>query len=387
MKRIRSIDITRGIVMVIMALDHVREFFHKTAGTSDPTNLKEATVLLFFTRWITHICAPAFVFLAGISAFLSVERNADKRNARLFLLKRGIWLVILEFTVINFALWFDIRFSLFLLEVIGAIGFSFIILSLLTSLKSSTIGMAGIVIITIHGLAALIPVSQNLPLRLSQTIFLQPAMIKLPADRIFYSSYPVIPWLGIMMAGYGLGPVFLKPDQERRRKLLISAIISFSVFLVIRFINVYSDPSPWSVQRSPLFTLLSFVNVTKYPPSLAFTTLFLFMALMVLYLSELWQGKFACILAIYGRVPLFYFVVHLYIIHGGMLVMLLLQGFNFSDLQFGLFKIGFPSHGGGICLAGVYIVWILVTVLLYPASKRYGLIKTKEGALGILRYL
>lgn len=387
MGRIRSIDTARGAVMVIMALDHVREFFHKSAGIADPTNLKETTAILFLTRWITHICAPAFVFLAGISAFIAIERSSDKKTARLFLLKRGIWLVILEFTVISFALWFDIRFSLFLLEVIGAIGFSFIILSFITGLRPETIGLAGLAIIFLNGLAALVPVSDILPLRLLQSVLFQPSMTQLPAGKMLYTSYPVIPWLGIMMAGYGLGPLFLKPAEERRKKLLVAAALSFSAFVILRFINVYSDPSPWAVQKSPLFTLLSFVNVTKYPPSLTFSLLFLSTALIILWLSEPGHDKTGNLLSVYGKVPLFYFIVHLFLIHGAMFIMLFLQGYHFSDFTFGLFKNGRPEAGGGIGLAGVYIVWISIVIMLYPLSRWYGRLKSKPGAARILKYL
>jgi uncharacterized membrane protein len=196
--RIEAIDIIRGLVMIIMALDHTRDFFHSTSLTQNPTDLTTATPLLFFTRWITHLCAPTFVFLSGASAYLSFKRKNDLSSSRLFLLKRGLWLLLLEFTLINFGVWFDLRFQLFLFAVIGAIGLSYIILSLLMSLKPSIIGLTGILIMMLHNL---IPTSA---LNAVPTALFSPGTFPIGSSLLII-GYPVIPWTGIMLAGFGAG--------------------------------------------------------------------------------------------------------------------------------------------------------------------------------------
>jgi uncharacterized membrane protein len=197
MKRISSIDTTRGLVMVFMALDHVRDFMHTASMTQNPTNLETTTTLLFMTRWVTHLCAPTFVFLSGVSAYISFKSSENLSESRAFLLKRGLWLVILEFTVINFALWYDIHFRLLLMEVVSVIGLSFIVLSFLLKLPSRIIGIAGIVLIFSHDLLQGIPVPANPVINFLTSVFFRPALTQITPGLSFYTSYPLIPWLGI----------------------------------------------------------------------------------------------------------------------------------------------------------------------------------------------
>jgi uncharacterized membrane protein len=386
-KRINSIDITRGFVMVIMALDHVRDFMHTTSMTQSPTNLQTTTTLLFMTRWITHLCAPTFVFLSGVSAFISFRRKKNLSESRSFLRKRGILLVILEFTFVNFALWFDIHFRFMIMEVISAIGLSFIVLSLLLKLSSRTIGIIGLLIIFSHNLLQGISIPSNPIAVFFSSLLFRPFMIQVSQGFSIFTAYPLVPWLGIMLVGFACGEFFELHAEKRSMIFLISGLVTLALFTVIRFINIYGDPSLWSKQKSVLFTVLSFINTTKYPPSLLFILLFLGITLLVLFVSEKVSNRFTEILMVYGRVPLFYFVIHLFIIHSLMFVMLFIQGFRSNDLLFGAFNNGRPKTGGGVELPVIYLIWISVVVLLYPVCKWYGKYKSEHRDRNFLSYL
>jgi uncharacterized membrane protein len=387
MKRIQSIDITRGFVMVIMALDHVRDFMHITSMSQNPTDLQTTTTLLFMTRWVTHLCAPTFVFLSGVSAYISFKRHNNMSESRAFLLKRGIWLVILEFTFINFALWYDIHFRLLIMEVISAIGLSFIVLSFLLKLPSRTIGIIGLVFIFSHNLLQGISIPSNNIVVFFTSVLFRPSLLQLSPGFSFYTAYPLIPWLGIMLAGFACGEIFEIPSEKRNKIFLRLAFAALILFTVIRFINIYGDPSRWSAQKSSLFTFLSFINTTKYPPSLLFILLFLGIMFIVLFISEKINNRFTEILSVYGRVPLFYFVIHLFIIHSLMFAMLFIQGFDSSNLQFGIFNNGRPKTGGGVGLISIYLIWLGVVVLMYPVCKWYGRYKSEHAGNNLLRYL
>lgn len=387
MNRIKSIDIARGLVMVIMALDHVREYLHTTSMTMDPTNLETTTAGMFFTRWITHLCAPAFVFLAGASAYLFYRRRNNMSQSRKFLLSRGIWLVILEFTVINFALWFDLRFRLMIMEVIAAIGLSFIVLSFLLKLKPGIIGAIGILLIFSHDLLSGIKLPENQAASFLASVLFRPAMFSLTPGLSFFTAYPLIPWLGIMLTGFACGEFFEKPAERRKRIFLQAGFLCIFLFVVIRLANYYGDPAPWSVHKTPFFSFLSFINVSKYPPSLLFTLLFTGLTFILLYIAEKADQKLADSLSVYGKVPFFYFVVHLYLIHILMFVMLFLQGIGINELVFGVFENGRPKTGVGVNLAGIYIIWIAVVVALYPLCRWYGKYKEEHRKKVWLRYL
>ena len=387
MKRISSIDSARGLVMVIMALDHVRDFIHKTSMSQDPVDLQTTTTLLFFTRWVTHICAPTFVLLAGISAFISFKRQNNLLESRRFLLTRGLWLVFLEFTFVTFALWFDIHFRLLLLEVISAIGFSFIILSLLLKLSPRAIGLIGIIIVFSHNLLQGVSFPANQISIVLSSILFRPNLMPVSSDLAFYSAYPVIPWLGILLIGFGCGEFFEIPFEKRKKLFLKIGLSLLLLFALIRFINIYGDPSKWTTQKSYLFTFLSFINLTKYPPSLLFTLMFIGIAFLILYVFENAKNKFTEILLVFGRVPLFYFTIHLYIIHSLMFIVLLMQGFRCDDFVFGLFKNGRPETGGGIGLLGIYLIWIGVVALLFPLCRWYGNYKVVHPENKFLRFL
>ena len=387
MKRFTSIDFTRGLVMVIMALDHVREFIHKTSMTQDPTNLETTTAILFLTRWVTHLCAPAFVFLAGISAFVSIRRKNNLRESRKFLLTRGIWLLVLEFAVINFALWFDIHYRLLLMEVIAAIGLSFIVLSFLLRLPSRVIGIIGVLLIIIQNLVQNITVPSDPVMAFIFSVLFHPGLTQLSQEHSFYTAYPLISWLGIMLAGFSFGELFDLNPEKRRKIFLRSGMAVLSAFIIIRAINIFGDPSGWSLQKNWFFTFLSFINVSKYPPSLLFTFLFTGITLTLLSVSETYKSRLSGMISVYGRVPLFYFIIHLFIIHATMFLVLFIQGFGTEDFVFGAFKNGRPETGGGTGLTLIYFIWIVLVLFLYPVCKWFGEYKAAQPEKRLLRFL
>ena len=380
MKRIYSIDLTRGIVMIIMALDHVRDLMHVDSITQSPTDLATTTPLLFFTRWITHLCAPTFVFLAGTSAYLSFKRKNDITQSRNFLLKRGLWLVLLEFTIVNLALFFDLGFHTLIFEVIATIGFGFIILSLLLRLPVRTIAIIGLTIIFCHNLLALIPfgqVSMVSPPILSSLYKM--AVFPLSSNRILVIGYPPIPWLGIMLAGFASGKLFELPQDKRRKIFLKIGGAALLLFVLLRFANIYGDPSPWSVQKTPVYTFLSFTNVTKYPPSLLFCLVMLGIMFLVLGLVEQVKNRIADTVCAYGNAPLFYFIVHLYLIHFLLVTLLFMQGFHWGDLNFASNGFGRPKGiTSGIPLWGIYLVWVGVVAVLYKPTAWFGRYKAEH---------
>nr|WP_214456825.1 heparan-alpha-glucosaminide N-acetyltransferase domain-containing protein [Flavihumibacter fluvii] len=373
MKRYHSIDIVRGLVMIIMALDHVRDLMHVNSITQSPTDLTTTTPQLYFTRWITYLCAPIFVFLAGTSAYVSLKSKNDLTFTKKHLLKRGLWLLILEFTVVNFALFFDVGFHTILFEVIASTGIGCIILSLLLRVPSRYLGFLGLIIIFSHNLAPLVPFAENSILKIILMPFFSPGVIPLFSGKVFVMGYPPIPWFGIMLVGYACGQFFEMPDEKRKKlfsKIGISALI---LFLAIRYINMYGDSIQWSAQRNSLYTFLSFMNVTKYPPSLVFCLITLGIMFLLIAFAETFNKSFQRFCSVYGKVPLFYFVAHFYLIHFLTLAVLAFQGFHWSQLEFQTGTFGRPKDiESGLKLWAIYLVWIGVVILLYRPCKWLG---------------
>jgi len=386
MKRINSIDITRGIVMVIMALDHTRDLIHFTSVTEQPTALSTTTPELFFTRWITYLCAPTFVFLSGVSAYISLLDKNNINNSRNFLLSRGIALIITEFTLVNFGLWFDVHFGIFLFDVIAAIGFGFIILSLLLKAPAKTIGIIGLVIIFCHNLISFIPVNQTSTLIKILMPFFVPGAIPFDDGKLFIIGYPPIPWLGIMLIGFALGKLFELPEAQKKNIFFKIGLSSILLFIIIRTINIYGDSFQWASQKNGVYTFLSFMNVTKYPPSLQFYLITLGIMFLILSSVEGLKNKFSETTIVYGKVPLFYFIIHWYILHPIMFLIVFSQGYKSSDLVFG-FNLGRPKGPSGVNLWLTYLIWILVVILLYPVCKWYGKYKENHREKKWLRYL
>ncbi|MEY4541384.1 MAG: hypothetical protein RLZZ306_3141 [Bacteroidota bacterium] len=379
MKRVLSIDIIRGIVIIIMALDHVRDLIHIDSITQSPTNLATTTPFLFFTRWITHLCAPIFVFLSGTSAFI-VSKNYDNLGkTKKYLIKRGLWLIFLEFTIVNFGLYFDIGFHTFLFEVIATIGIGFVMLGLMLKIPSKYLGITGLIIIFTHNLTPLIPFAEGSILKVILAPFFSPAMIPLFADKAFTMAYPPIPWFGIMLIGFACGQLFELPSEKRKSIFLKIGISALAMFIIIRFVNIYGDSVSWTLQKDSLYTFLSFMNVSKYPPSLVFCLITLGVLFSLLAFADQFNTKIKNITSIYGKVPLFYFVVHFYLIHLITLMVLFVQGFSWSQFEFAKGTFGRPQGiVTGLSLWAIYLIWIGVVLVLYYPCKWYGRYKTEK---------
>jgi uncharacterized membrane protein len=360
--RLAAIDQLRGLVMIVMALDHARDFF--SSAPFDPLDLARTTPALFLTRWVTHFCAPSFVLLAGVSAYLYGARGRTRRQLAWFLLSRGLWLIVLELTVVNFGWYFFARPGFFLAQVIWAIGWSMIALAGLLWLPGWAIGAFGLALIAGHNLLDHTGALQlGLPSWL-WTVLHQPGLLHPLPGLTLEILYPLIPWIGVLAAGYALGPLFRAPAAQRTRWLLGLGLGAIAAFLALRVANLYGDPAAWTPQASRLFTVFSFFNVEKYPPSLQFLLITLGPALLVLAGLEHWRGAAAGLvgglLALYGRVPLFYYVLHLLVLHV-------------------LAHILVTSRGlAGYDLPVVYAVWLAVVVALYPLCRWFGGIKQRR---------
>ena len=386
MKRITSIDCVRGLVMMIMALDHVRDFIHANPLAQNPTNMATTTPALFMTRWVTHLCAPTFVFLSGTSAFLSIQNTSNFKESRNFLFKRGLWLVIVNFTINNFAIYLDIHFGVLFSQVIAVIGFGFIGLGLLLKLSPRTLGILGLIIIFGHDLLGGITLP-NPVFNLIWQLFMGIGLFPLSANTSILMTYPIIPWLGIMLVGFSFGSFYNLPSEKRKTLFLKLGFGALALFVVLRTFNIYGDVSHWSFQKNGIYSFMSFMNTSKYPPSLLFTLMILGISIILLSLLDTVQNKATDMISVYGKVPLFYWLLHWFVIHFIATGVFLAQGFHWSDLQFTGFGFGRPKEGGGLDLFGVYIVWICVVLFLYPISLWYGNYKAKHREKEWLRYL
>jgi uncharacterized membrane protein len=384
--RIQSIDVLRGLVMVIMALDHVRDFFYKADlgkaadAALNPTNLETTYPMLFFTRWITHFCAPLFVFLAGTSIYI-MSLKKPKKDLSLFLIKRGGWLVILEVTVMTFGWTFNPFFNVFILQVIWAIGMSMILLGLFVHLPYKIIFAVGLLIVVGHNMMDFSSINSALKGSIVANLlyFSNFSIYAITQNHVFIIVYSFLPWTGVMLLGFCFGKLF-EPDSTNRVKTLFqlgSAVVI--LFFVLRLINVYGDPVAWSVQpRGFAYTFLSFFNLNKYPPSLLFLCLTLGPGILFLAFIEKIQNKFTDIMNVYGKVPMVFYVLHFYLIHLLVVIVFYLQGFGSADIISPNNPFFFKPNGLGFGLWGVYTVWTMVILALFPICKKYGLYKTSH---------
>lgn len=385
--RIESIDLLRGIVMIIMALDHVRDYFHADAFLYDPLDLSQTSVALFFTRWITHFCAPVFVFLAGTSAFL-VGKRKGKGELSIFLLKRGLWLVFLELTVVNFAWFFNIHFSLILLVIIWALGMSMVVLAGLVHFPKKIILAIGLLLVAGHNLLDNFHVDGSDWKSIGWAILHEFQFFSLDGKNLFV-GYPLLPWIGVMVLGYCFGSLYTLDYAARKRSLIWLGSAAIFLFIIIRGINIYGDPGPWSIQSSSLFTVLSFLNTNKYPPSFLYLLMTLGPAILFLAFAERPLGKLNQAFVTVGRVPLFYYLLHLYLIHGLALVAVMATGFGFSAMiNFETWVTMTPTlQGYGFNLWAVYGVWIFVVIVLFPLCRWFDTYKRKHREKWWLSYL
>jgi uncharacterized membrane protein len=365
--------------MILMALDHVRDYFGGTAVT--PTNLATTTIPLFFTRWITHLCAPVFFLLTGTGAYLAGRRRSRGDLAR-FLLTRGIWLLVLDAVVVRcLAFQFNFDYRVTVLNVLWAIGWSMIALAALIWLRPSIVPAIGGVMIATHNLFDPIqPAAFGSWAPLWTLLHVQGLLLDAPGHLVL-SAYPLIPWIGVTAAGYGLGPIFDWPAERRHRLLLRAGLTLTAAFVVLRGLNVYGDPSRWASQPSAMFTVLSFLNTTKYPPSLLFLLMTLGPALLLLRAFDRPVDRRWRPVLVFGTVPMFYFVVHLFAIHALAVVICLARygsvHWMFESPDLAHFPFSEPP-GWPLGLPAVYAIWIGVVVALYPVCRWYAGVKTRS---------
>ena len=371
--RIESIDFLRGLVMVLMALDHSRGYFFFGSFTSSLTDLSTSTPMFFFTRVITHFCAPVFVLLTGVSAYLYGSKK-NKYELSKFLFTRGIWLIFLEIIVNNFLWFFDPSFSMILLQVIWAIGFGMLFLSALIYLSNRVILMVGLSIVFFHNLLDFF-VFEGKSIDSILWYFLhQMSIVEVSDSTSIIFGYPVLPWMGLMAIGYVLGSVFINYQPNERRSLLIKyGCYCIALFLILRFLDFYGDPNSFTMQNSFTSTVMDFFNTTKYPPSLLFILMTIGPSLLVLAYIEKIKNKITDFFIVFGRVPLFYYFLHILVIHIFAIIVLIVNGgdpsimFNMTPYlgyQQQLVEYGYPMWV-------VYFVWFVVILMLYPLCYKY----------------
>ncbi len=401
-QRIDSVDLLRGIVMVIMMLDHTRDFVHSGAFNFDPTDLTKTTPAVFFTRWITHFCAPVFVFLAGTGTYLQLSRGKSKKELSKFLVTRGLWLILLELTIVKWGVWFNLDFRLLaMLQVIWVLGVSMIVLAALIHLPIRVIAGFGFLMIALHNLLDRFEVpgwngpgtpvptfAEKLWILLHQSPFKVFPILGDPSP-VVVVIYSLIPWIGVMAVGYAFGVLYTKDARERRRWLLIIGGVCTALFFAMRAIDRYGDPTHWASQKNVLFTVMSFLNTTKYPPSLLFLLMTLGPSIMALALFEKLPaaiasgkslvGRLRDALVTFGRVPLFFYLLQWYVAHLMGVIAGLVAGQPVA-WQFASPVDKFTNMPGGVGFPiwVVYLCWIIGVLLLYPLCKWFAGVKARR---------
>ncbi len=388
--RVAAVDVLRGLAMVIMALDHTREYF--TSYTGNPLDPQQTAFALYMTRWVTHLCAPVFVFLAGTSIFLQ-QQTKSRRELSGHLLKRGLWLIATELTLVHLVFSFNWRWNVQMLEVIWAIGAS---MALLVHLGVRANLLLGLVLIAGHNAFDRIAPQDVAPLGWLWSLLHVPGLLTGPpaAPPIVVVAYPLLPWVGVMAIGYAFGLVVLKARETRTAVELRAGLGMLGVFLLLRWSNLYGDPFSWKEQTEWWRTLLSFLNVQKYPPSLLFLLVMLGLALLIAASIELAEDRGLLapvrrVLEVYGRVPFFYFLLHIALIHLLAVGLAASTGDDwrwwFREFPNGGVLTGRPP-GFGVGLAPIWGIWIFVVSACYPACKWCGRIRA-EKRVRLLSYL
>ena len=388
--RIQSVDVLRGLVMIVMALDHIRDYFHTGAQHFDPTDMTQTTPIVFLTRWITHFCAPTFMFLAGTGAYLQARRGKTTSEVALFLFTRGLWLVVLEFTWVLCLGWrMNFVYDEVYFAVIWALGVSMIVLAGLIFLPWRALLLSSLAVIVLHNASDRITPAQFGSLSwLWKVLHVADTIQVSPHLRIF-TSYPLIPWIAVMAAGYCFGRVMgLTPDERRRNLFRFGGILTAG-FVLLRWSNLYGDMHQWSSQSNQAMTLASFLNCTKYPPSLLYLLMTLGPGMVVLGLLEGVKLNDSNPLIAFGRVPMFYYLLHVPLIHG---LAILLAWFRYGRADFLLNvppSLGGPTQGFppdyGYNLAIVYLIWIAIVLALYPVCLWFAGVKQRNRSV-VLSY-
>jgi uncharacterized membrane protein len=374
-ERAVSIDYLRGLVMILMALDHTRAFLSDARFA--PLDLVHTTPALFLTRWVTHFCAPVFFLLAGAGASLSRAHGRTVPEISRFFLTRGLWLVLLELTVVSVGWYFTLRVVPWTAGVIWALGWSMVLMAPLVWLPLPAIAIAGLALIALH----------------NATDAVQPEVfgafgwlwrvLHIPdpnAEAWVRIDYPIVPWVGVMAAGYCMGPLLQQPPARQRRALVILGVLAVAAFLALRFANGYGDPHPWSTQPSPTYTALDFLRVRKYPPSLDFLLMTLGPALVALAWLERARGRVATIVITFGRVPLFFYVLHIYVAHALAVATAYAQGgaATFLVSNAGVAPTTTYPDWYGLGLAGVYALWLVIVAALYHLCRAFAAVKARR---------
>jgi uncharacterized membrane protein len=377
-RRIDSVDLLRGVIMILMALDHTRDYFG--AAAVNPTDLATTTPALFFTRWITHFCAPVFFLLTGTGAYLARRRRSTS-DLSFHLITRGFWLIFVELVVMRFIWQFNVDYHVTMLTVLWALGWSMVVLGALVYLPTWSVAAFGVLLITLHNVTDPLSPQAFGALAPLWTILHRPGFLFNGATHSVFVAYPLLPWIGVTAVGYALGSLYKLGVPERKALLLRVGLSLIALFIVLRAMNVYGDPAPWSGQRSFGYTALSFINTTKYPPSLLFLLMTLGPALLFLRAVD---GSVPGALEpalIIGRVPMFYYLLHVVFIHLFAVIAALVRfgtaHWMFESPTIAQFPVTQPP-GWPAPLPVVYLLWLMVVVLLYPCCRWYAAIKARS---------
>lgn len=382
--RLASIDLLRGLVMIVMALDHVRDFTHFGALQGfDPTDLKHTTPALFFTRWITHFCAPTFSFLAGTSIYLAAQRRATSGEMSRHLVGRGLWLIFIELTLSFWIITFTLPTQLNLAIVFWQLGWSMIAMAALLHLPVRVVGVLGIAILALHNLTDKIPPASWGSFAWFWRFLHVPGPIPIK-DYLLIIGYPVLPWLGIMATGYAFGAFFTANKNTHPHRLVWLGVALTALFVVVRAVNAYGDPRAWAHQSDSVFTFLSFLNVTKTPPSLDFALVTLGPGIALLGLLPNRAPRWAMPVAVIGSVPFFYFLFHMLVAHATGVV---INTWLWSRPDLGSIGGGPAPANAGLGLVAVYALWIAIVVAVYPACRWLSALKQRRRDLRWLSYL
>jgi uncharacterized membrane protein len=372
--RVESVDVVRGVIMVLMALDHTRDFFGVFG--QNPTDLATTSPALFMTRWITHFCAPVFFLLTGTGAYLSLRRKSRGQLSG-FLFTRGLWLIFLELVIVRcFAYQFNFDYRMTMLVVLWALGWAMITLSALVRAPAFVATAFGVVLIAGHNLLDSVKWANPL-----WTILHSPGFVVNTPEHVVFAAYVLIPWVGVTAVGYGLGQVY-DWEAERRRKFLLRLGLTLSIaFVAIRVINIYGDPSRWMRQKSLAFTVLSFLNTTKYPPSLLFLLMTLGPAMLFLFVVDRGTPRVLRPPLVIGKVPMFYYVLHFALIHLLAVVTCFVRygsaHWMFESPDLGHYPFS-PPPGWGYSLPIVYLVWAVVVAAMYPLCRWFAALKQRR---------
>lgn len=369
--------------MALMALDHTRDYFHSLSLQGvDPLDLARTTPALYFTRWITHFCAPLFSFLAGTGVFLSAARGRPKGELSWFLVTRGLWLIVLEFTFVRWAWLFSWDLSGNWGLVLWALGWSMIVLAALVHLPVWAVTAFGVVLIAGHNaLDGIAPASFGAWAWLWQVLHV-PGGFKLGPDFTFLAYYSLVPWVGVMAAGYGFGAIFKQQPAARRSWLLRLGLGLTLGFVALRWSNLYGDPGPWKPQATGVQTLYSFFDCEKYPPSLCYLLMTLGPGLLLLAVLDRSVPGWLKPMVVFGRVPFFYYVLHIPLIHGLAYVMNMVRHGQGNYLAFG----EAAPAGVGVSLLLTYCAWAAVVAGLYPLCQWFAALKQRHRDLAWLSY-